>query len=472
MKRKSSNNDEPPQKRINIPSREYSAFSHKMMESMGYMPGKGLGKNETGIAEPISETANKGRHGLGFSLEGLESENVKWELEEIDCNQKPEWMNPCEKKLLAIDDFTGWISIDKKKTSVEEETMFCNPEILRKILEGKSIFDNLSEKQFLDARTKSNPFETIKNAIFQNRAAMKMANIDAVFGFMFTNFIPSQQEEILYFADLCAGPGGFSEYILWRKKWKIKGFGFTLKDPESGSDFKLDKFLSAPCESFDPHYGKGGYEGNGDITDPENINEFQSYVNSCTGDKGVHFVMADGGISVEGQENIQEILTKQLVLCQYLCALSILGKGGNFICKVFDMFTPFSIGLFYLLYRCFDKVCLFKPITSRPANSERYIICEKLREKNTAVRDYLYAVNLKLIELKQNHSELDIISIVPNTLIEKELLFKDYILAFNDSFGLNQILHLKKLQYFVKNTNLFDVRQNEIRLECLRLWKV
>ena len=79
---------------------------------------------------------------------------------------------------------------------------------------------------------------------------------------------------------------------------------------------------------------------------------------------------------------------KQLVLCQYLCALSILrtGKiilsytdyspsslfpGGHFVCKVFDMFTPFSVGLFYLLYRSFDKVCIFKPVTSRPANSER-----------------------------------------------------------------------------------------------------
>ena len=33
------------------------------------------------------------------------------------------------------------------------------------------------------------------------------------------------------------------------------------------------------------------------------------------------------GISVEGQENIQELLTKQLVLCQYLCALMILRTG-------------------------------------------------------------------------------------------------------------------------------------------------
>ena len=51
------------------------------------------------------------------------------------------------------------------------------------------------------------------------------------------------------------------------------------------------------------------------------------------------------------------------------CFLS--NPGGHFICKTFDLFTPFSVGLIYLLYCCFERVCLFKPITSRPANSER-----------------------------------------------------------------------------------------------------
>lgn len=58
---------------------------------------------------------------------------------------------------------------------------------------------------------------------------------------------------MIYFADVCAGPGGFSEYVLWRKKWEAKGFGFTLKGPD---DFKLEKFHhSAPSECFEPHYG-------------------------------------------------------------------------------------------------------------------------------------------------------------------------------------------------------------------------
>ena len=51
---------------------------------------------------------------------------------------------------------------------------------------------------------------------------------------------------LLYFADVCAGPGGFSEYVLWRKKCKSKGFGFTLRGQ---NDFKLEDFFAGPRKS-------------------------------------------------------------------------------------------------------------------------------------------------------------------------------------------------------------------------------
>ena len=116
--------------------------------------------------------------------------------------------------------------------------------------------------------------------------------------------------ELLYFADVCAGPGGFSEYVLWRKKWEAKGFGFTLKGT---NDFKLEDFFSAPGECFEPHYGTAqchffyrnlifffveiginGPEGDGDVYKTENIREFQRHVVNNTEGKGVHFMMADG----------------------------------------------------------------------------------------------------------------------------------------------------------------------------------
>lgn len=58
--------------------------------------------------------------------------------------------------------------------------------------------------------------------------------------------------DLLYFADVCAGPGGFSEYVLSKKRWEAKGFGFTLK---GDNDFKLTDFTAGPCESFEPFYG-------------------------------------------------------------------------------------------------------------------------------------------------------------------------------------------------------------------------
>ena len=50
---------------------------------MGYQKGKGLGKLGTGITQPVEESAQKGRRGLGYMLEGLEKEEVQWEEEEV-----------------------------------------------------------------------------------------------------------------------------------------------------------------------------------------------------------------------------------------------------------------------------------------------------------------------------------------------------------------------------------------------------
>jgi hypothetical protein len=48
-----------------------------------------------------------------------------------------------------------------------------------------------------------------------------------------------EEGEPLFFADVCAGPGGFSEYVLWKKKWRCKGFGFTLKT--ANHDFRSEQ---------------------------------------------------------------------------------------------------------------------------------------------------------------------------------------------------------------------------------------
>ena len=64
--------------------------------------------------------------------------------------------------------------------------------------------------------------------------------------------------DVLYFADVCAAPGGFAEYAIWRRRAlsdgfpAVHGFGFTLRS----NDFKLQDFYAAPREFFEPHYGE------------------------------------------------------------------------------------------------------------------------------------------------------------------------------------------------------------------------
>lgn len=51
---------------ISIPSPQYGQASQKIMSNMGYVPKKGLGKQKTGITEPIQITVKNDRKGLGY----------------------------------------------------------------------------------------------------------------------------------------------------------------------------------------------------------------------------------------------------------------------------------------------------------------------------------------------------------------------------------------------------------------------
>lgn len=451
----------------------YSAKTLRMMQAMGYKPETGLGKSGQGRLEPVEASNQKGRRGLGLKLDDLDTAAAKWDpaLEVIQLQEPFEWIQDVSDDLdnLSRDDLEEWIVVGNKIATIDHETKFCDPEILENVLAQKSLFDNLGADDMRCARTRSNPFETIRGSIFQNRAAVKMANIDARFEFMFTSPKDEQgnslirENDLLYFADVCAGPGGFSEYVLWRKKWYAKGFGFTLR---AENDFKLHEFLSGHPETFDPYYGD---KGDGNVYDPDNINSLTDYVLKQTG-VGVHFMMSDGGFSVEGQENIQEILSKQLYLCQCLVALSIVRENGHFVTKLFDIFTPFSVGLIYLMYKCFKQICIFKPNTSRPANSERYLVCKWKKAHTDTIRKFLFEVNRAMWE--NQDSSADTMELVPYDILKQDEKFFNYIVDSNNSIGQNQIIGLMKIAAFSKDTTMRECRQSDLQRDSLKLWQI
>ncbi len=48
------------------------------------------------------------------------------------------------------------------------------------------------------AREKANPFELIKKEFFQNRAALKMANMDAACDFLFTSVGKDEKDDVCF----------------------------------------------------------------------------------------------------------------------------------------------------------------------------------------------------------------------------------------------------------------------------------
>lgn len=427
---------------------------------MGYK-GRGLGINEQGMTTSLQLQQKNTKGGLGY-----EETRQLPSIFKPQKHQSEDSIFPHEQAIEFLKSKSQNFNqnIFKFTISTENEnplnSPFCQKDLIKEIMQLKSEFDELADKDFVDARYRSNPYEKIGKSIFQNRAAIKMANIDKVTKI---TEIPKLEDEksVLFFADICAGPGGFTEFIYYKyKEESAKGFGFTLKGKD---DFKLDKFNSeSPHSNFEVSYGA---DGTGDILNNDNIIYFSDFIDKGTNGRGVALVTADGGISVQGIENQQETITKQLVLCQVIMGLTILRKGGNFMIKVFDLFTHFSISICYLLFQCFESFGIFKPFSSRPANSERYIICKNLKTRKPGIVKSLMELNTKMSQ-KQN-----VFSFIDQEVVSKDEEFIDYINVNNILIGKKQVKFLQRLKKCVEDPYL-DSRKSQfdLRKRCLEFW--
>lgn len=100
---------------------------------------------------------------------------AKWALSKLELSD----FESDPKKQLR---YVLFLQLTRKRSTV----IFIIKQLLN-CIKFKSIFDDLENRDLRQARSRSNPFESIAACFFQNRAAMKMANIDAVFDFMFTD---------------------------------------------------------------------------------------------------------------------------------------------------------------------------------------------------------------------------------------------------------------------------------------------
>lgn len=253
-------------------------------------------------------------------------------------------------------------------------------------------------RAFEEARRACNPFEVLGegrenglNRHFMNRSAIKLANIDALLDMSLTHQEDGDNGKFV-FADLCAAPGGFSEYIMYRcheKGKACRAYGMSLTGTNEnghGLEWKLDHMPRLQGWSNANYRVCGGVDGTGDIYKWENVlalhyeirrdcDLFEQRNFGDPTDQGkAHLVLADGGFDSQRDSECQEALAQKIVVCQAAAAVQLLRRGGTFVMKMFGFQTPVVQTLMKQLFRAFAHMVVLKPISSRPASAERYVV--------------------------------------------------------------------------------------------------
>jgi 23S rRNA U2552 (ribose-2'-O)-methylase RlmE/FtsJ len=239
----------------------------------------------------------------------------------------------------------------------------------------KSKIDTISEKDWDYFKKKCNPFECVTtnggvaNYVPISRAYFKMLEITTIFKDVLKNIDYKEPFTTLHLAE---GPGGFMECInnmLQDMNYSnYKMYGMTLlKEEKSVPAWKKTSYFLEYNKHIEILKGK---DGTGDLYNIDNIYDIMNNMKTKA-----TIITGDGGFDFSNDFNQQESMSFPLLYCQSLAALLCQKKGGVFILKCFDTYQAKTLKLLYLLHKCYKNIYFVKPHTSRPANSEKYLVC-------------------------------------------------------------------------------------------------
>jgi len=309
--------------------------------------------------------------------------------------------------------------------------------------EHRNKIDKINQEVWKKVRWYINDYDFLVKDPIINRAFYKYWEIINEFD-IFENFKP---DDIIFH---CAeAPGGFiqgSNIFLQlenqitqpeHKQNKVDEDGFTMvktkrkQEPKRYKIFtiSLNKDLPKYRTYNLPSYNKNiinkhiyisyGKDNTGDINNLDNINHIGQKVGAMN---SFYLITADGGFDEGNDFNNKEQLHYFLILNEIYSTVALQKENGCFILKVFDIFTETSIHLMYLLNTLYENVYIYKPKTSRPTNSEKYIICKNFN----ANPDYLNKVRLLLLKLSEFLKKRDLkyatfclFEEIPESFIEK-----------------------------------------------------
>jgi 23S rRNA U2552 (ribose-2'-O)-methylase RlmE/FtsJ len=251
-----------------------------------------------------------------------------------------------------------------------------------------------------------------------SRAFYKLIEICNIFSLL-------HYDESIKTFHLAEGPGGFMEAVNYlRNNYENdKYYGITLIDDDINvPSWRKSKSL-IENKKYIIEYGPSK---DGNLFKKENL---EYYYNNMF--NSVDLVTGDGGFDFSLDFNNQETNSLKLILVQIIYALCIQKKGGNFVLKIFDIFTLPTIQIIFILSSVYDNVYICKPNTSRIANSEKYLVCKNYKHNRNLIKYFINNFDNIFSNTKNN-----IYSILQ---IKIPYLFINKIEEYNAIYGQQQI---------------------------------
>jgi 23S rRNA U2552 (ribose-2'-O)-methylase RlmE/FtsJ len=242
---------------------------------------------------------------------------------------------------------------------------------------------------------------------------------------------------------LAEGPGGFIEAVChMRKNPNDVYYGMTLVNSDSKCPGwkKSKNFLE---ENRNVIIEKG-IDNTGNLLSVENF----EYCYNKYGGK-MDLITADGGVDFSENFNNQEHTATKLIIAQVIYAISMQSNGGNFVLKVFDIFSNASVDVLYLLSSLYKEVYIMKPKTSRYANSEKYIICKdfNVNKNDSHVKSLIHTF------YENFHNLISDLNLESFFRFKHDRVYLTRIEEINAIFGENQIENIINTLNLIMNKN-------------------
>lgn len=276
-----------------------------------------------------------------------------------------------------------------------------------------------------------------------SRAFFKLTEIYNTIG-----LIPEEYKDTSgYIANIAEGPGGFIEALY---KHRIKDdiqdthYGLTLysKNNRNIPGWQQIKKRKSHFLNENPNI----LLKLGSLYDVKTIRYFSKFFSK----KKAFLVTADGGFDYSDDFNNQELNSLKIIYAELVQIFMIQEEGGTMLFKMFDLFTQFSLQILYLLTMFYEEVYIVKPLTSRPANSEKYIIGKKFKGVSDTFSSSM------LVGLNNWRSKYYYIQ---NILLPED--FIEEIKKINTEIVKQQTTHIDKIIDYMKNKKSFKLNENE-----------